>query len=229
MGDGHGKGFVYCHTYDNRWDIRCQTVWYWNEYGYRQRGRPLSEYPGAHTGGGPGGIDQSRICGCTNQSHCGKCGYQQGAEELLDAVTQDRMLSQEQDVHFDASDLGSYVGALYDFYASHPDDIRVSHWIGLEAVNAALPDNNARVKLLRQRVAATLRAQQSGLIDPSWHPLTLISLLVSIARSWATAPLYARTLSAPSVSRASLSSNRAAAIEAARRLLTPPRKARGQG
>jgi AcrR family transcriptional regulator len=155
--------------------------------------------------------------------------YFRDKEKLLDAVTQDRMLSQEQDVHFDASDLGSYVGALYDFYASHPDDIRVSHWIGLEAVNAALPDNNARVKLLRQRVAATLRAQQSGLIDPSWHPLTLISLLVSIARSWATAPLYARTLSAPSVSRASLSSNRAAAIEAARRLLTPPRKARGQG
>ncbi|MGD9842350.1 MAG: TetR family transcriptional regulator [Steroidobacteraceae bacterium] len=153
--------------------------------------------------------------------------YFRDKEELLDTVTQDRMLSQEQEVHFDASDLLSYVGTLYDFYVSHPDDIRISHWIGLEAVNATLPDNNARVKMLKQRVAATLSAQQSGLIDPSWHPLTLISLLVSIARSWATAPLYARTLSTPSVSPASLSSNRAAALEAARRLLTPPRKLRG--
>jgi len=143
---------------------------------------------------------------------------------LIEAVAQERMLSMESAIPFDASDLCSYVGALFDFYASSSDDVRILYWMNLQSADIPVAKNDPRLLSLERRVTLVRRAQRAGQIDPSWEPLTLLNLLVGIALAWKTAPRFVHGLEAASKTSDLLAKHRNAAVEAARRLLADGRR-----
>ncbi len=78
------------------------------------------------------------------------------------------------------------------------------------------PDGGAAPQHL---LTAIQGAQDAGHIDSSWAPLDLLVMLFGIALAWAQFPDASSAWNDP----ATLATRRAAAIDAAKRLLAPPR------
>ncbi|MCX2933790.1 TetR family transcriptional regulator [Mycobacterium sp. CVI_P3] len=111
-----------------------------------------------------------------------------------------------------------FVGAVFDLVQAHPEHHRMIRWALLEGVALDEPQADGE-PVLAGHIAAIEAAQASGHVDPMWQPLDLLTLLFGIALGWVNGPHPDAANGDPDV----IASRRAAAVEAARRLIAPPR------
>lgn len=109
-----------------------------------------------------------------------------------------------------------FVGGIYDLAREHPEHHRMISWAQLEGI--ALDEPHAEGQpAFAQHVAAIEAAQADGHVDGAWQPDDLLIVLFGIALAWANSPHPdAATNDADAHAR-----RRAAAVEAARRIIAP--------
>ncbi|PBI91963.1 hypothetical protein BKP42_53820 [Rhodococcus erythropolis] len=131
--------------------------------------------------------------------------YRFVAARELDAVAEATQL--------DPADLPGYAGRVHDYFVANPDNRRIMRWAELEFVGT---DDAAR-ETARNKTAKLRRAQQDGLLDPSWDPLDVLVFVSQLASAWADQP----GLPAPKGVRDQFLADRRAAIVAAVERLFP--------
>jgi AcrR family transcriptional regulator len=142
-------------------------------------------------------------------------------DELFDAVLARHCGALAENVPFDAEDIPGYVGRLFDYALAHPEIYRLVTWAALErpAAVAAFERKSYGAKL-----EAIATAQHEGNLDATFAPADLLAITMSIAAAWFSASEAIRRFDTKNpMSRRRLGQFRAAAIEAAGRILEPPR------
>src|SRR4051794_19557090 len=116
----------------------------------------------------------------------------------------------------DPADLPTYVGELFDFYAVHPDMLRLVGWSRLEPNEALVGLGEAGAASLRAKLERLEQGQRDGVLDDAFEPIDVLMLLVHLSMGWLSAiELHAlEDATDPDV----LARRRAAAVLAARRL-----------
>lgn len=109
-----------------------------------------------------------------------------------------------------------FVGDVFDVNVRRPEHHRMVAWAHLEGLTLAEPTADGQ-PLPELAIATIAEAQAAGYVDPSWDPRDLLVTLFGIALAWAHWPDPA----AASTSAAVLAHRRAAAIEAAARVVSP--------
>ena len=137
---------------------------------------------------------------------------------LFAAVLRDNLQETTDHVPRDATDLPGFVGAMFDHAAAEPEHLRMLDWARLEEEPNLLPPTpSGRPGPANEDI---VNAQKQGLIDPSWDPDELMTLLFSLATAWAQSPetLFTGRTEGTGESR---DRRRKAAVAAACRLLEP--------
>lgn len=112
-----------------------------------------------------------------------------------------------------ADAVAEFAGDIYDLATRMPEHFRMITWARLEGIRLDEPEIDGRN--IRDRDAAVIAAaQDAGLVDRRWPPQQLLVMLFGIGTAWASWPTDPPNF--PSV-------NRAAAVEAAARILAPHR------
>lgn len=142
--------------------------------------------------------------------------YFRSKEELYGAVAADQLRQVMDSAPFDPADLPGYVGELFDFYAEHPDMLRLVGWSRLEPSEALVGLGEAGAASLRAKLDAIERGQRDGVLDDAFDPIDVLLLLVHLSMGWLTAIEFHALEDAtdPDV----LTRRRAAAVLAAERL-----------
>lgn len=109
-----------------------------------------------------------------------------------------------------------FVGGIFDLAQSRPEHDRMITWARLEGFPLDVPEFDEEHPPERA-IAALEQAQADGLVDPAWDPQQLLVLLFAIALAWAHWPDPA----AATTDKAVIASRRAAAVEAAARIVKP--------
>lgn len=112
--------------------------------------------------------------------------------------------------------LADFVGDVFDLTQSHPHLLRMMTWARLEGQPQADSQLHSDAPT-RHLVAGIEAAQAAGHIDASWVAPDLLVLLFGIALAWAQFPDTSSAWNDPTT----LAARRAAAIEAASRILAP--------
>lgn len=110
-----------------------------------------------------------------------------------------------------------FAGDVYDLGRTRPEHLRMITWARLEGLALDEPHADGQ-SMFEHAVAAVETAQADGYVDPSWEPLDLLTLLFGVGLAWAHAPEPAAAITDPAV----IARQRAAAVEAARRIVSSP-------
>ncbi len=116
-----------------------------------------------------------------------------------------------------ADAVAEFVGDVYDLARSHPEHLRMLTWARLEGLTIEPPafDDQAPPD---HALSAIEAAQAAGYVDTSWAPADLLVLLFGIGLAWAQFPdPRPEEADDPAV----VASRRAAAVEAASRIIAP--------
>lgn len=84
-------------------------------------------------------------------------------------------------VPFTPDDLPGYAGALVDYYAEHPEVIRLAAWYQLEPGDRPLPE--AIRKSLQDTIARIGEAQAAGRLTTTYPAADLYSIVISLAHT----------------------------------------------
>lgn len=113
-----------------------------------------------------------------------------------------------------------FAGDIYDLGRNSPEHLRMITWARLEGLALdqppADPHPDAQA-IFDDAIAAIETAQRDGYVDHHWQPMDLLALLFGIGLAWAHAPEPHHTLTDATV----ITRQRAAAVEAARRVVSP--------
>ena len=146
--------------------------------------------------------------------------YFASKEQLFEAVVAQWIEGAPYRVALTADDVPGYVEALFDNLIADPRGARLQRWIELEAPSG-LSDDHLLRRLFRAKLAEVRRGQRAGLIDATWHPMDLLTLLTEIVQSMAAGPPVISSIVGEERAGDTLAERRAAAAEAARRLVSP--------
>ena len=146
-------------------------------------------------------------------------------EQLYAAVLEDHLCRFAQLAMDDAASVGEWVGELFDVLAANPELPRMLLWEGLHYGTRPVPGEESRRARLGERLERLVEAQRRGLVDDTLEPDQTLFTLFGLAAWWFAAPQLARLVTgADPTTPESLSRRRAAAVDAARRLLAPAPK-----
>ena len=149
--------------------------------------------------------------GCNKQAIYAYFGSKEG---LFDAVY-DRMCVQTIDaVPIDVRDLPGYATRLFDWFAAHPEVLRLATWYQLEYGSSRLPPA-AALKATEHKIAAIRAAQAAGFVTSRFAPEALLALVLKLATTGAKDAPEAMLTSA------SAQTVRQAIADAVARLVTP--------
>ncbi|MCC9178688.1 TetR family transcriptional regulator [Arthrobacter sp. zg-Y750] len=137
---------------------------------------------------------------------------------LFTAVLEMNLQETTDGIPRDALDLPGFVGAMFDHATDYPEHLRMLDWARLEGAQELLPQRPCGRP--GPAVEDVARAQADGIIDPSWDPHDLVTLLFSLASAWAQSPEVLFT-GETAASHSSRERRREAAVAAACRLLAP--------
>jgi len=137
--------------------------------------------------------------------------YFRSKEELYRFVAARELDAVAEATQLDPADLPGYAGRVHDYFVANPDNRRIMRWGELEFVGT---DDAAR-ETARNKTAKLRRAQQDGLLDPSWDPLDVLVFVSQLASAWADQPGLP---TAKSVRDEFLADRRAAIVAAVERL-----------
>lgn len=107
-----------------------------------------------------------------------------------------------------------FVGGIFDLTQNRPEHDRMITWARLEGFPLDIAEFDEEHPPERA-IAALEQAQADGHVDPAWDPQQLLVLLFAIALAWAHWPDPA----AATTDTAVIARRRAAAVEAASRLI----------
>jgi TetR/AcrR family transcriptional regulator len=110
-----------------------------------------------------------------------------------------------------------FVGDIYDVACRRPEHVRMITWANLEGLALDPPPIEDRESIQARDVGVIEAAQAAGYVDPAWRPMELLVLLFGVALAWAQSPHP----DAVTVDPAIVAARRAAAVEAARRIVAP--------
>jgi AcrR family transcriptional regulator len=142
--------------------------------------------------------------------------YFRSKEELYAAVAADQLQRVMDSAPLDPADMPGYVGELFDFYAEHPEMLRLVGWSRLEPNEALVGLGEAGAASLRAKLETIRQAQVDGVLDDAFEPIDVLALLVHLSMGWLTAIEF-HTLEDPADPH-TLARRRAAAVLAAERL-----------
>ncbi|RFZ65595.1 TetR/AcrR family transcriptional regulator [Mycobacterium marinum] len=112
-----------------------------------------------------------------------------------------------------------FVGDIYDLACRRPEHLRMITWANLEGLVLDPPQVEGVESVQARDVGVIEAAQAAGHVDPHWHPMDLLVLLFGVGLAWAQSPHP----DAVATGRAVIEGRRAAAVEAARRIVAPAR------
>ena len=170
---------------------------------------------------GVAGARVDRIARAARTSKERVYAYFRSKEELYAAVAADQLRQVMDTTTLDPANLPGYVGELFDFYAEHPDMLRLVGWSRLEPNEALVGLGEAGNASLRRKLDTLAQGQLDGVLDDAFEPIDVLLLLVHLSMGWLTAIEFHALEEAdvPDV----LARRRAAAVLAAERLF-PPRR-----
>jgi AcrR family transcriptional regulator len=143
--------------------------------------------------------------------------YFDSKDGLFDAALTESCTAMTEAVPFDAEDIPGYVGRLFDYAVEHPEIFRLVSWAGLERPTAIAQVEAASYGAKLDTIAA---AQRDAKLDASFAPADLLALTMAIAAAWFSASEAIRASDSKDPwSRKRLAQFRAAAVEAAARVL----------
>jgi AcrR family transcriptional regulator len=140
--------------------------------------------------------------------------YFRSKDELYRFVAAQQLAAVAEATQLNPTDLPGYAGRVHDYFIAHPDNRRIMRWGELEGVGT---DDTAR-DIARGKVEKVRRAQQDGLLDPSWNPLDILVFVSGLASAWVDQPSLP---SAEGGARDQFLADRRAAIVAAVERLFP--------
>jgi AcrR family transcriptional regulator len=111
-----------------------------------------------------------------------------------------------------------FVGGIYDLACRRPEHVRMITWANLEGLAIDPPTIEDRESVLTRDIGVIEAAQAAGHVDAAWRPMDLLVLLFGLALAWAQSPHPG----AITADREVMATRRAAAVEAARRIVAPP-------
>jgi AcrR family transcriptional regulator len=165
---------------------------------------------------GVAGARVDRIARAAKTSKERVYAYFRSKEDLYAAVAADLLQEVMDSATLDPADLPGYVGELFDFYAGHPDMLRLVGWSRLEPNEALAGFGEAGAASLRRKLEAIEKGQRDGVLDDAFEPIDVLLLLVHLSMGWMTAVEF-HTLDEAGGPDA-LARRRAAAVLAAERL-----------
>jgi AcrR family transcriptional regulator len=186
--------------------------------GHATRERILAAAKHEFTEYGLAGARLNRIASTARASKERLYSYFASKEQLFEAVVAQWIEDAPYRVPLTAEDVPGYVEGLFDNFVSDPRGARLQRWIELEASEGLSEDHLLR-RLFRAKLAELRRGQQEGLIDATWHPMDLLAMLTEIAQSMAAGTSGIGRIVGEPRAQDTLAERRAAAAEAARRLV----------
>ncbi|MDB5682797.1 MAG: hypothetical protein JWM75_495 [Sphingomonas bacterium] len=145
--------------------------------------------------------------------------YFRNKAAIVAAVAADNSAAFESRVPLDPTDIIGFVGALFDFYGSQPEQVRLWLHLLLDVGGEEVAPDDPRLTWLRERAEVIREAQAIGTVHPGWDPVMLFELLSSLAASWVTAPLYVHRLTEFGAGERSLQRHRDTVLAIARRMI----------
>ena len=119
-------------------------------------------------------------------------------------------------------DIGEFAGRTYDYYAVHPELIRLLLWEHLSGGPVA--DEANRTAHYKKKAQAYAAAQREGVLDGELSPEHLVFMIIGLAAWWVSAPQLARMLTGADDSDPDEHARRrASVVRAAERRARPPR------
>lgn len=118
-----------------------------------------------------------------------------------------------------------FVGDIYDLASRRPEHLRMMTWANLEGLALEPPPVEGAESVAVRDIAVIEAAQAAGDVDTSWNPMDLLVLLFGIGLAWAQSPHPDASAADPAV----VAARRAAAVEAARRIVAPAPHSRPGG
>ncbi|WP_078293308.1 TetR family transcriptional regulator [Mycobacterium sp. D16R24] len=167
------------------------------------------------------GARLNRIATTANASKERLYSYFESKEQLFEAVVAQWINDAPYKVPFNAGDVPGYVAGLFDNIVADPQGARLQRWIELEAPDGMF-DNHMLRRIFQAKLDEVRRGQQTGLIDPTWDPMSLLTMLIDIAYSMAASGFGIDRIVGEPLAEHTLADRRAAAAEAARRLVGGP-------
>lgn len=110
-----------------------------------------------------------------------------------------------------------FVADIYDLARRRPEHLRMITWAQLEGVVLDEPQAEDDQPALAHAISAIEMAQAAGYVDPAWEPTDILALLFAIGLAWANSPHPRAVTDEPAV----IARRRAAAVEAATRIVAP--------
>lgn len=117
-----------------------------------------------------------------------------------------------------------FVGDVFDLARQRPQHLRMMTWAQLEGVMLDEPQSSGH-DIPERELRAIETAQAAGYVDARWQPMELLIMLFGIGMAWAHWPKQEDLIDDAAV----VAGRRAAAIEAAARIVTPREGARQLG
>jgi AcrR family transcriptional regulator len=165
---------------------------------------------------GLAGARINRIAAEANASKERLYAYFPSKESLFVAVTEQLVADVAEDTELRGDDIPGYIGRLFDNYLRNPENARLHDWLGFSSTET----DGAEVVALRAKLDEIRRGQQAGHIDPSWEPAQLLIMLTEITKSMACPKDTELKLLNANRRNNTRAARRAAAVDAARRLIT---------
>lgn len=142
-------------------------------------------------------------------------------EAVFEAVLARQVVQRTNEVPFDAGNLASSAGVLFDHYLAHPQDLRLVTWRTLEGNEPT----EAELAAYKAKLDAVRQAQRAGLVTAAIPAADLLAITVRMIASWLAAPpalVAAAGGDSSAMSDHRLRRHRKALIEAVRRVAEPP-------
>jgi AcrR family transcriptional regulator len=118
-------------------------------------------------------------------------------------------------------DIGEFAGRTYDYYAAHPQLIRLLLWESL--AGGPVADEANRTAHYKRKAEAYAAAQAEGRLGDDLDAAHLVFLIIGLNAWWFSAPQLARMLTgADDQDPAEHARRRATVVRAAQRLALPP-------
>jgi AcrR family transcriptional regulator len=146
------------------------------------RERVLAAAFGEFAAHGQAGARISRIAEAAKTSKERVYAYFDSKDDLYAAVAAEQIQAVLDSVPLDVHNVPAYVGALFDYYVTHPDHLRLQAWARLEGGGT-----NAQTRSLLAKVKTIADAQAAGLIPDDIPALDILMTLRQLASGWPSA------------------------------------------